>query len=111
MMLEHIVKNGENIDDIINVYKVSLEELQINNLHITDYNNIIPGTILKIPLITEEIEQILDKTESFVMDYYPKISKEISNEKKEEKIEIRGKAYPGIIPPKYNKRITKWENQ
>ena len=106
-MLEHIVKNGENLKDIINVYKVSFDEVRNCNLHLTDFENIIPGMKIKIPLINEEVEQILDSTESFVMNYYPKVIEDIIEESVVRKVETnslpKGKAYPGIIPSKYNK--------
>lgn len=108
-MLEHIVKNGEKIDDIKQIYKVNIDEIKLANLHITDFKNIVPGTKIKIPLLNFEVEQILDKTESFVMNYYPKISKEIIEVKEDNKeFEVpknkeipKGRAYPGILPPKH----------
>lgn len=107
-MLEHIVKFGEEIEDILQIYKVSIEELKVVNMHITDFNNLVAGTKVKIPLINDEVEQVLEKTESFVMNYYPKVSSEIIEKKKEvEKEEVRqiprGRAYPGILPPKRKK--------
>ena len=76
------------------------------HLHITDFNNVIPGMKIKIPLINDEVEQILSNTESFVMDYYPKVIKDIIEENANNNVENkslpRGKAYPGIIPSKYN---------
>ena len=117
-MIEHIVKYNEKIDDIINMYHISLEELIEYNSHITDFKNLISGSKLLIPLINKEVEQILEKTECFVMEYYPKISEDIIPsmeekiiEKKEEKVvinkennevreNINKRAYPGIIPPK-----------
>lgn len=102
-MLEHIVKNEEKLEDILGLYKLSFEELKSYNLHITDFKNLLCGMKIKIPLISEEIEQVLDNTESFVKDYYPKIVEVIEEEKKvEEKpkdeIKYRGKPYPGILP-------------
>lgn len=121
-MIEHIVKQNENINDILMMYHVNFEELKHYNSHITDFKNLHSGIKLLIPLISEEVEQILEKTEGFVMDYYPKIDKDIipllNEEKKEETLEkkeniepIRKEkqeplanenlvAYPGIIPPK-----------
>lgn len=115
-MLIHIVKNGETIDDIINTYRVSYEELRRLNSHVSNLNNLIGGTKLKVPLITEEIEQVLEATECFVSDYYSKISEDILNEieqrpievKEEKKEEVKNtiednkdlRAYPGIMPPK-----------
>lgn len=125
-MLEHIVKNGETIHDILNMYHIELEELKDYNLHITDFYNLASGMKIKIPLIHNEIEQILENTESFVQKYYPKVH-ELYDEKplqrenitqnatlEEAKPEVekntptqtplppkpKGKPYPGILPPK-----------
>lgn len=121
-MIEHIVKQNENINDILMMYHVNFEELKYYNSHITDFKNLHSGIKLLIPLISEEVEQVLEKTEGFLMDYYPKIDKDIipllNEENKEEALEkkeniepIRKEkqepsanenlvAYPGIIPPK-----------
>lgn len=117
-MIEHIVKNNERLDEILNMYHITYEELTEHNNHITDFRNLVSGTKLLIPLVHEEIEQILEKTEGFVMDYYPKITDDIIPsldmevlEKKQEnpvkKEEIRKTEennfktpYPGIIPPR-----------
>ncbi len=124
-MIEHIVKNNEQLNDILNMYHISIEELMEHNSHITDFNHLISGTKLMIPLVSEEVEQILEKTEGFVMDYYPKITEDIipSLDKKfetvkekplEKKEEVSLKQetirnspennprtpYPGIVPPK-----------
>ncbi|MDE7264401.1 MAG: LysM peptidoglycan-binding domain-containing protein [Anaeroplasmataceae bacterium] len=128
-MLEHIVKNGEVIQDILNMYHIELDELMSYNLHITDFYNLASGMKIKIPLLHNEVEQILENTESFVQKYYPKVHdlfeekkelsktemrvEEIIEEDKEEapshspkplKVEPKGKPYPGILPPKYPKR-------
>lgn len=116
-MINHIVKNGENIDDILKMYNVTLEEVRECNLHLSNLENIMSGAILRIPLINQEIEQILDNTESFVKKYYPKVEEIVSENQKKEaeniqsiptneqtKIqptskELNRRAYPGIIPP------------
>ena len=124
-MIEHIVKNGETIHDILNMYHLELKEIQGVNLHITDLYNIQTGMKIKIPLINNEIEQILDNTESFVQKYYPKVN-EIYEEKPkpietstqsviaplappmQERINPqppvqerpKGRPYPGILPPR-----------
>lgn len=119
------MKNNEQVNDILNMYHIRLEELMEHNSHITDFYHLVSGTKLMIPLISEEVEQILEKTEGFVMDYYPKITEDIIPsledsfspvpEKKEEvlpeepakKEEIRTipenshrTPYPGIVPPR-----------
>lgn len=101
-MIEHIVRNGQKIDDIMNMYHVEFIELVNVNQHITDLTNLKSGMKIRIPLINDEVNQVLESTESFVMDYYPKIIEEIRIEKVEEKkeeIKFR-KSYPGICPPK-----------
>ncbi len=120
-MIEHIVKNNESLYDILDEYHINIEQLKEYNSHITDFNHLVSGTKLMVPLISEEIEQILEKTEGFVMDYYPKITdeiipslleekkimvKEVPKDTKEIKEEDKKNEpkyrtpYPGIIPPK-----------
>ena len=79
-MLEHIVRNNETVYDILTIYNISIQELREHNLHITDFNNLHSGTKLKIPFINDSVNQILRSTESFVEDYYSKISEEMLNE-------------------------------
>lgn len=130
-MLEHVVKANESVDSILSGYHITLDELKRYNSHITDFSHLIGGVKLMIPIISQEVNQILDRTEGFVMDYYPKISEEIIpllnnkkidvfekkepvfEEKKANKIEENLRveksrmAYPGIMPPKapYKGRI------
>lgn len=116
-MLEHIVKNRETLEDILNMYHLGVEELKNANLHITDFNHLASGMKIKIPLLTEEVEQVLESTESFVKRYYPKmeeiekvvLEKPVEETPKvvEEKpmtpppaVELNRRAYPGILPPK-----------
>lgn len=119
-MLEHIVKNGERIEDILSMYHLQLEEIVSINLHVTDFYHLVSGTKIKIPLLTEEVEQILDNTESFIQRYYPKMEdleepapiQEVVLERSpkedvltepiqlEPKKEALGRPYPGILPPK-----------
>ncbi|MDE5856056.1 MAG: LysM domain-containing protein [Anaeroplasmataceae bacterium] len=98
-MLEHIVKNGETIHDILNMYHIELEELKGLNLHITDFYNLASGMKIKVPLIHNEIEQILENTESFVQKYYPKV-----NELYEEKTQIKERKIAPIEEPQIQKR-------
>ena len=104
------------------MYHLEMEELRSSNLHLTDLEHLQVGSKIKIPLLNNEVEQILEKTESFVMEYYPKITETISEEERRTVSEepkpflsaepkpvetseparqpLRGKAYPGILPPK-----------
>ncbi len=116
-MLEHIVKNHETLEDILNMYHLGVDELKNANLHITDFNHLASGMKIKIPLLTEEVEQVLETTESFVKRYYPKMEEieKAEPEKKEKDIpkvveekpmaassavELNRRAYPGILPPR-----------
>lgn len=129
-MIEHIVKNNENIKDILDVYHISLDELKEYNRHITDFSNIICGQKILIPFLKEEVSQILDSTESFVEKYYDDVVSsfdsdnktdetikaesnvrvEESNEKSIDEVKAKYgnsckknpylKAYGGITPPK-----------
>lgn len=121
-MIEHIVKNNESLVDILNMYHIEFNELRQQNSHITDFNRLVSGTKLLIPLISDEVEQVLEKTEGFVMEYYPKITDEIipslnenklfnveeevkkeepkPQEKEYRQFEQLKMPYPGIIPPK-----------
>lgn len=79
-MIIHIVRPNEKVDSIMNHYMISKNELISNNGHINDWNNLIPGVKIRIPEITKEILEVLDESEPFVEEYYPK------QEEKEKKI-------------------------
>lgn len=126
-LIEHIVRMNEKVEDILSAYHISLEELKENNLHITDFNHLLSGAKLHIPYLSEETEQILESTECFVMNYYPKLDEELEDDMvieeialaedtkqqstnvRIEKDEIANNmggfrdvknAYPGITPPR-----------
>ena len=118
-MIIHIIKNNESVKQILSTYNISIEELKLYNKHITDFNNLLCGMKLKIPLITEEIEQVLDYSEGFITTVDDKIKdvnivEEVKNTEKIEEIKdisvveevenkeenIRFIPYPGIKPPK-----------
>lgn len=86
-MIIHIVKYNENINIILNHYKVSLNDLMSMNQHITDWSNITPGMKLRIPLLNKEVLNILEDTEPFIEEYYPSISNKIEDNPKNEIIE------------------------
>jgi hypothetical protein len=69
----HIVCEGETLERIAFLYSLSEEELQKENKHIRVWNRLIPGTKLKIPIISEVIDQDVSSMEPFVEDYYPKL--------------------------------------
>jgi hypothetical protein len=69
----HIVGNGENVDDILKGYDLSLDELKNENKHIRLWDKLIPGTKLKIPILSENLVEDINEIEPFIEDYYPKI--------------------------------------
>lgn len=83
-MILHIVKEGERVNNILEYYNISLEELKVNNFHITDFKNIMPGTRLKIPVLSNNLIQILDSTEPLVKDY---LEEKINQSLEEESVE------------------------
>ncbi|MCK9536544.1 MAG: LysM peptidoglycan-binding domain-containing protein [Bacilli bacterium] len=70
----HIVRNNETLEDILFLYNLTKDELMEQNQHIRVWNKIIPGTKLKIPPITDAVEQDISDMEPFVEDYYPKLN-------------------------------------
>ena len=50
----HIVQMGETIEEIIFLYNLTRQELVEENRHIKKWDKLIPGTKLKIPVITDE---------------------------------------------------------
>lgn len=72
-MNTHIVRVNETPEKIANLYHISIEEMVKINLHIKDWNNLIPGTKLRLPEISEMLQLELDNTEPFIEEYYPKI--------------------------------------
>lgn len=69
----HIVRNGETIEDIVFLYGLEADELKKENKHIRSWDNIIPGTKLRIPAIPEAVELDVISMEPFIEDYYPKL--------------------------------------
>ena len=89
-MILHIVRSGENISKIADNYQCEISDITSNNLHITDFSHLQPGTKLRIPFLTKETIEVLEETESFVKDYYPVFDdkkKNLANEKETEKVE------------------------
>lgn len=72
----HIVRTGETVEDILFLYNLTKDELLEENRHIRVWDRLIPGTKLKIPPITEAIEEEVNEMEPFVEDYYPKLNDE-----------------------------------
>ena len=72
----HIVGNGETVEDISRGYDITVDELKNENKHIRIWNYLIPGTKLKIPVLTEALVEDINEIEPFIEDYYPKITLE-----------------------------------
>lgn len=68
----HIVKSGEKVRDLLFIYNLNIDELKENNRHIKFWDKLIPGTKIKIPVITEAINNDVEMMEPFIEDYYPK---------------------------------------
>ena len=68
----HIIRSGETIDKIMFIYSLTKDELVQNNKHIRNWNKLVPGTKIKIPIITEAIDQDILDMEPFIEEYYPK---------------------------------------
>lgn len=80
-MKYHIVGNGESVEEILRGYDLSFDELKNENKHIRSWNFLIPGTKLKIPVLSESLIEDINEIEPFIEDYYPKIKIEQQNYK------------------------------
>ena len=85
-MFIHIVKENETINQILQSYSVTKNELISLNMHITNWNKLITGTKIKIPMINNNTQEILEETEPFVQEYYETNLYKNKTENKEEKI-------------------------
>ena len=129
-MNSHIVRVNEKIDKIASIYNLSIDEIKKINTHISDWNNLLPGTKLRLPEISENLNNEIDNVEPFIEEYYPKIEKEQYlkkeeiiyepqqtenvvndqplNKKKTNHVNLYNHPYPNYYPYYYNpyKRIT-----
>ena len=80
----HIVRVNEKIERIANLYNLTIDEIKKINTHIRDWNNLLPGTKLRLPEISDMLNDEIDNVEPFIEEYYPRIEKDIYN--KEEPI-------------------------
>lgn len=72
MMKFHIVRNQETTKEILDIYSLTITELKEANRHVRDWNKLIPGTKIKIPIINEATDQDIIDMEPFIEDYYPR---------------------------------------
>ena len=94
----HIIGNGENVEDILKGYDLSIDELKNENKHIRVWDKLIPGTKLKIPVLSENLVEDINEIEPFIEDYYPKI-------KIEDDIKIFNESDTGRAYLEYNDKV------
>lgn len=68
----HIVRDGETIREIMFLYSITEDELKEENRHIRVWDRLIPGTKLKVPVLSEADDNDILQMEPFIEDYYPK---------------------------------------
>lgn len=78
-MTFHIVRMDEKIEKIALNYQLDIEEIKEYNKYIKDWNHLIPGTKLRLPEISNVLNEELDNYEPFIEEYYPKLSNNYSN--------------------------------
>lgn len=78
-MTFHIVRMDEKIEKIALNYQLDIEEIKAYNKYIKDWNHLIPGTKLRLPEISNTLNEELDNYEPFIEEYYPKLSNNYSN--------------------------------
>lgn len=80
----HIVRTNDKLNTIINLYNLTIDEVKDLNKHISNWDNLIPGTRIKLPVISEAVADELNDIEPFIEDYYPKIDLKRYESKDEE---------------------------
>lgn len=78
-MTFHIVRMDEKIEKIALNYQLDIEEIKTYNKYIKDWNHLIPGTKLRLPEISNTLNEELDNYEPFIEEYYPKLSNNYAN--------------------------------
>ena len=86
-MNSHIVRVNEKLDKIARIYNLNIDEIKKINTHIRDWDNLIPGTKLRLPEISEILNNEIDNVEPFIEEYYPRINN-VLYENKDEHINI-----------------------
>ena len=82
---------GETLEKIAFLYQLEEEELKKENKHIRIWEHLVPGIKLKIPTISESVEQDISTMEPFIEDYYPKLKLDISDYQESQQVK---KEYP-----------------
>lgn len=69
----HIVQINEKINDIAKNYNISAEEIIKHNRHINDINKILPGMKLRLPILSDEVNEQLKENFLNIEKYYPNL--------------------------------------
>lgn len=66
------------------MYGLEEEELKKENKHIRYWDRLVPGIKLKIPVISERIDNEVTSMDPFIEDYYPKLKLDLDELGKQE---------------------------
>ncbi len=61
------------------MYGLDEDEIKKENKHIRFWDRLIPGIKLKIPVISERIDNEITTMDPFIEDYYPKLKLDLDN--------------------------------
>lgn len=69
----HIVQSNESLKEIAKKYDIAVEEIIKNNQHISNVHHILPGMILRLPILNEEATDKFRNNTIDIKEYYPTI--------------------------------------
>ena len=69
----HIVQSNESLKEIAKKYDIAVEEIIKNNQHISNVHHILPGMILRLPILNEEATDKFRDNTIDIKEYYPTI--------------------------------------
>ncbi len=78
-MIFHVVQQSENLEDILNIYEVTIDDLKEHNQHISNIKQIIPGMKLRIPNTSIDSINEIEEVTPFIEDYYPSYEDSFTN--------------------------------
>ncbi|ERJ12759.1 LysM peptidoglycan-binding domain-containing protein [Haloplasma contractile] len=93
----HIVQVNDTIDRIAKKYDVDVEDIKKHNRQINNFKSIAPGMKLKIPVLTQTVEEELIDNSPSVESYYPSLDdinayeeqdQDMDSTNKKEKVEV-----------------------
>jgi uncharacterized protein (DUF433 family) len=90
--MEHVVRIGESIEDILKKYQINLREFVSANPQVQSGCAMTPGTRLTIPKMNQQLEEEIEEIEPFLEDYYPRVNLDMIKAQinKETKSDIQG---------------------